>query len=119
MNWNKELIVFGVAILISVLACGMASQSLFRHESAEPIRYQLGLDAPPPPKRVMIPWQEIGALEGGRNPFELISEWRTAPRDPLPIPALGALQVRVPLPAVLAGTRKAVPPREESGGKKK
>ena len=119
MMWNKEKAVFAGSVIVAVLTCGMAFQALVRHNPVERIEVRLNQKSSSLPTDVAIPWQEIGVIADPRNPFELISEWRSAPRDPLPVPVLGTLQNRVPVPAILADASGALPLREARREKKK
>ncbi|MFQ5653357.1 MAG: hypothetical protein ACE5GW_01330 [Planctomycetota bacterium] len=113
--WNKEKVIAALSLVVLLAAAAWTARSWTTG------RQEVHLQEPAPSSEggigtpLPIQWIEAGALAGGaRDPFQPISEWRSAPRDPLPLPPLGALTRRVPLPAPIAGATMAPPPRERS-----
>ncbi len=109
--WNKEKLVFLSAIIAAVGVIALSVQAHGR-KGAE-IGYA-GLDPKPPTAGTLeepIPWVLPSRAEG-RDPFQLISDWRPAVADALPAPPAPALRRRVPLPSALDGSARARPPRE-------
>ncbi len=113
--WNKEKIAFAasVAVLVLVVISNLPSWTggpLERFALREP---QTGVNSVID-RGVKVDWFRPAKVEShARNPFQAISDWRAARLDPLPLPPLGELERRVPLPAPIASAPGARPPREE------
>ncbi len=112
--WNKEKIAFAasVAVLVLVVISNLPSWTggpLKRFVGREP---QTGVSSDLD-TGVKVDWYRRAKVGSPRNPFQAISDWRAPRRDPLPLPALGELERRVPLPAPIASAPGARPPREE------
>ena len=56
---------------------------------------------------VRIGGYEPVPIETARNPFQTVSDWRTAPEGPLGEPPLGVLPRRIPLPATVSDDPRA------------
>ena len=109
MRWNVERVFFFICLgflLLTMLGFAktvILGDPLAGSELSEPGSSDGGAVG----GVVRIEWYEPGPIESARNPFQTVSDWRTAPRDPLGVPPLGVLPRRIPLPATVSDDPRA------------
>ncbi len=114
IHWNKERVVFAVSVIIFALVVVANVPTWTRGPEAK-FQFrdpQTGVSTEID-RGVRVEWFQVNKVGAkARNPFLAISEWRPMKPDLLPLPPLGALERRVPLPAPMAQAPGARPPRE-------
>ena len=109
MVWNRERVVFGLALLVCVASAIDASSSFFRRAGHSTVL----VEPRPATEGAVGTGVEIHWYEGGegprRDPFRSKSQWGPAEPDPLSLPPHRPLLRRIPLPAAVAHTDRAWP----------
>ena len=109
MRWNVEKVFFFICLGFLLLALLGFSKTIIL---GDPLS---GADLTEPGSSdggavggvVRIEWYAPVPIEAARNPFQTVSDWRSAPTDHLGVPPLGILPRRVPLPATVSDDSRA------------